>query len=73
MMFDIIASAYPRLIAALRRSRGLTRAEAAQLLLAAKYGERAAVWTSSDCSRARSIIRAAFVNRAARLRLSVEG
>lgn len=72
-MFDIIARAYPRLIEALRRSRGLSRAEAAQLLLAAKYGARAAAWTSADCSRARASIRAAFVARGARLRFGLEG
>lgn len=72
-MFDIIARAYPRLIEALRRTRGLTRTEAAQLVLAAKYGARAAAWTATDCSRARASIRAAFVNRPRLVRLSVEG
>jgi hypothetical protein len=72
-MFDIIARAYPRLIEALRRSRGLSRSEAAQLLLSAKYGERAAAWSSHDCGRARTIIGAAFVARGRRLRFGLEG
>jgi hypothetical protein len=72
-MFDIIARAYPRLIEALRRSRGLSRTEAAQLLMSAKYGTRAAAWTSTDCDRARRMIRESFVARGRRLRFGMEG
>lgn len=68
-MNDIIAKAYPRLVEALRRHRGLSKADAAGLLLAARYGERAAAWTTEDCGRARRFIAGAVRNRHSRLRL----
>jgi hypothetical protein len=71
-MLEIIAETFPRLIGALRR-KGLSRADAAQLILAARYGTRATVWSASDCSKARAMIGAAFLSRGGRVRLSVEG
>lgn len=71
-MLQIIAETYPRLIAALRRY-GVRRNDAAGLILAARFGERAVVWTVADCDKARRIIRAAFANRPRSLRLQGEG
>jgi hypothetical protein len=71
-MLDIIADAFPHMVASLRR-RGMNRTDAAGLILAARYGTRAMAWSATDCAKARTLIRGAFVNRAARLRLSVEG
>jgi hypothetical protein len=70
-MLDIIADTFPHLITALRR-RGLSRTDAAGLILAARYGARAMAWSATDCSKARALIASAFINRAARLRC-VEG
>lgn len=70
-MFEAIAQTFPRLTEALRR-RGMSRADAAALILAARFGERAMAWTAADCSKARAIIRAAFVNRGGRVRLQLE-
>jgi hypothetical protein len=70
-MLDIIADTFPHLVTALRR-RGMNRADAAGLILAARYGARAVAWSATDCSKARQLIASAFVNRAARLRC-VEG
>lgn len=72
-MLDIIASMFPRTAAALRRERGLGRREAAQLLMAARFGNRAEIWTAEDCDRARRIIAAAFSNRPRLARLQREG
>lgn len=69
-MLDIIAAAFPRLIEALRR-QGRNRDDAAGLILAAKYGERAVAWCSEDCDRARRIIAAAVINRPRHVRLQV--
>lgn len=73
-MLDLIAESFPRLIGALRRN-GYRGASAAQLILAARYGERATAWTADDCARARAIVRGAFLGRrySGRVRLSVEG
>lgn len=69
VMNDIIARAYPRLVEALRRHCGLSRTDAAGLLLAARYGDKALVWTSADCARARKLIAGAVGARHSRLRL----
>jgi hypothetical protein len=68
-MLDIIAETFPHLVATLRR-RGMSRADAAGLILAARYGARATVWSASDCGKARALIASAFINRAARLRVA---
>ena len=71
-MHEIIAATFPRLTAMLRR-RGLNRADAAGLILSARFGERASTWSPADCDRARRMIRAAFENRARPARLQAEG
>lgn len=71
-MLDIIAATFPRTVEALRR-RGFRRADAAGLILAARFGERALAWCDQDCDRARRIIAAAFLNRPRRARLQLEG
>ncbi|MEA3044603.1 MAG: hypothetical protein QOH47_2441 [Sphingomonadales bacterium] len=65
-MLDIIAATFPRLVVALRRT-GCSRSDAARLILAARFGERATAWCSEDCARARRIIGAAVRQRRARL------
>lgn len=72
-MLEIIAETFPRLVEALRRAHGLKRNDAAALILAARYGERATAWSAMDCTRARAMIGGAFLNRGARLRLQREG
>jgi hypothetical protein len=67
-MLDLIAATFPRLVATLRR-RGLSRADAAGLILAARFGERALAWTATDCGRARRMIAAAVADRPRRARL----
>ena len=62
-MFEIIAAAYPRLCSAMRRTHGFTAQETAGLIMAARYPGRAAVWTASDCVRARRLIAAAVSAR----------
>jgi phage gp46-like protein len=57
---------------ALRRHQGLSRSEAAGLLLAARYGERALAWTTADCAWARRIIAKAVGARHSRLRLRLQ-
>lgn len=71
-MLEHIAQSFPHLVAALRR-QGLTRSDAAALILAARYGERARSWSAMDCGKARRAIAGAFLSRGARLRLSREG
>lgn len=74
-MLEIIAESFPRLIKALRRAQGFRRADAASLILAARYGERATSWSAADCDKARRLIRGAFIGRTfnRRLRLQREG
>ena len=71
-MLNIIAETFPRTVAALRRS-GRSRVNAAELILAARFGERALAWTAEDCAKARRIIAAAFANRPRLARLQQEG
>lgn len=71
-MLDIIAATFPRLVEALRRS-GCSRADAAGLILAARFGERATAWSATDCERARRIISHAVTNRPRLVRLQMEG
>ena len=74
-MLDLIAEQFPRLIEALRRGQRIRRIDAAALILAARYGERATAWTAEDCGRARQLIRGAFIGRTfnRRVRLQMEG
>jgi len=66
-MLNIIAATFPRLTAALRR-RGYGRTDAAGLIMAARFGERALAWSPVDCDKARRIIGTAFeTDRARRL------
>lgn len=71
-MLQIIADTFPHLVTALRRT-GRSRTDAAELILAARFGERALAWTSQDCDRARRIISAAVSNRPRLARLQGEG
>lgn len=64
-MLDIIAATFPRLTVALRR-KGYSRADAAGLIMAARFGERALAWSPVDCGKARRIIGAAFRDDRAR-------
>jgi hypothetical protein len=71
-MLDIIAATFPRTVEALRRS-GRTRADAAALILAARFGARACAWSADDCAKARRIIATAVSNRPRLARLQLEG
>lgn len=71
-MLDIIAATFPRLVQALRRT-GCSRTDAAGLILAARFGERATAWSATDCARARRIIARAVASRPRLVRLQVEG
>ena len=73
-MLDLIAESFPHLIASLRRN-GYRGNSAAQLILAARYGQRATAWTADDCKRARAIVRGAFLGRRynQRVRLNRKG
>lgn len=67
-MLDLIAATFPRLVATLRL-RGMNRADAAGLILAARFGERALAWTATDCAKARRLIARAVADRPRRVRL----
>ena len=69
-MLDIIAATFPHLVEALRR-KGCSRADAAGLILAARFGERATAWSAEVCAKARRVIASAFINRPRRVRLDV--
>lgn len=72
-MLDIIAATLPRTVAALRRAYGINRRDAASLIMAARFGDRSAIWTAEDCDKARNTIARAFLARNRRLRLQREG
>lgn len=73
-MLDLIAESFPNLIASLKRN-GMRRDDAAQLILAARYGERATAWSAADCGKARALVAGAFRGRHfnRRVRLVREG
>lgn len=62
-MIDVIAKGYPRIVRAMRRRHGMAAADTAGLILAAKCGTRAGIWTPHDCDRARRLIASAFFSR----------
>lgn len=69
-MFEIIARDFPRLVAALRRSYGMNHADAVALILSARYGQRANVWTAENCATARRTIAGAFASRSRLVRVA---
>ncbi len=62
-MYEAIALAYPHICKAMRRRHGMTASETASLILSVKYPGRAAVWTATDCSKARALIVSAISSR----------
>jgi hypothetical protein len=62
-MFEIIAAQYPRLCRAMRRTHGIPAHETAQLIMAARFPGRVAIWTATPCSKARALIADAFTSR----------
>jgi hypothetical protein len=70
-MLNIIAATFPRLVKALRR-KGYGRLDAAGLIMAARFGERALAWSPTDCNRARRIIAAAVRDDRARRLAAME-
>jgi hypothetical protein len=52
-MLTAIAEQYPHLCRAMRRRHGFSPDTVAQLILAARYPERAKAWTPFSCAQAR--------------------